>query len=295
MLLTKTIKIKIYNSNIRFYKEKYNCKSGDVVKVNIKDIPKNSHVMVNYSCDYCGKRQNPIRYCDYNHQNKDRITNKDCCEFCKIHKIQESNIFKYKTKNVMGVEEIYNKQKNSCLNSIGVLHPYQNKEILTKALKKAKITMYKNNTAPCSKQQRYLHFLLGGELNYPINTLNLDIAFPNEMIYIEYDGGGHDLQVKFGNITYNKQKTTQRKREYLLHSKGWKLIRIVSNKDYLPLQNDIIKLINKSKKYLNSGHSWCEINIDKHILYGTDIKYKYDCIPLQLIHKEVLNKININN
>lgn len=38
----------------------------------------------------------------------------------------------------------------------------QNTEIKKKAL----LTMQKNNTIPCSKQQKYLHKILGGELNY---------------------------------------------------------------------------------------------------------------------------------
>ena len=52
-----------------------------------------------------------------------------------------------------------------------------------------------------SKQQLYIHSLLGGELNYCTGKCFLDIAFLDEKIYLEYDGGGHDLSVKLGNMS----------------------------------------------------------------------------------------------
>ena len=54
-------------------------------------------------------------------------------------------------------------------------------------------TLSRNNTVNTSKQQIYLHNLLGGELNYANETPVLDIAYPDDKIYLEYNGGGHNL------------------------------------------------------------------------------------------------------
>lgn len=265
MLINKKYKIKIYNSNIKSYKKKYNCKSGDEIFVDISDIPIKSHIEVEWVCDYCNEKQKQKRYCDYTRHKLRNPLHKDCCEKCKGDKIKESNMKKYGLENVMQIKEFKNRQNESCFSNLGVYHPYQNKEILNKTLIKAKKTMYENNSAPCSRQQKYIHNVVGGELNFPINTLSLDIAFPKEKIYIEYDGGGHKLQINFGHITYNEYIKKQRKREYLLQSKGWRLIRIVSEQDLLPQAFIIKSMIKEAKEYLNSGHTWIEYNIDKSL------------------------------
>lgn len=95
----------------------------------------------------------------------------------------------------------------------------------------------------------------------------LDIAFPDQFIYIEYNGGGHDLQVKLGNITKEQFNTQETKRYNYLKSKGWKLIRITSSKDYLINDIDMKLIFNQSLELLENS-SWIEINIDELVMFN---------------------------
>lgn len=218
-------------------------------------------------------------------------------------KIKNTNLIRYGVENVYQNKIFQEKSKNTSLQKYGVFYTFQS-EIVKENIKlsnlqkygvestnslqevkdKQRYSLYKNNTAPCSAQQRYLHNLLGGELNYPIG-FNVDIAFLNEKIYIEYDGSGHRLSVKFGNMTNKEFNQRQIKRGYVLKRKGWKLIRIISNKDCFPNDEIIINLINQAKEYLNTGHSWFEINIDEGRLKCSQYEKDYDFGKLNKINK----------
>ena len=121
---------------------------------------------------------------------------------------------------------------------------------------------HKNGSAISSSQQLYLHDLLGGILNYPVGTASLDIAFPDEMIYLEYDGSGHNLSVKIGQMTQSEFDHRQRRRTYKLYRAGWRAIRIISSKDYLPHGSEILDLITQARKSIGAGSSFFEIDID---------------------------------
>jgi len=124
--------------------------------------------------------------------------------------------------------------------------------------------MYKNGTAPSSKTQRYLNSILKGELNYPIDKCRLDIAFPDKKIYVEYDGSGHDVSVTAYGASREKFDRNEIRRKAFLQSLGWKIIRIISRKDFLFEEKLILELIKDAEKYLNSSqHTWFEIDIDE--------------------------------
>lgn len=197
-------------------------------------------------------------------------------------KIKNNNIKKYGVNHPLkstNKSVILNKYKKTCFKRYGVQHSSQNKEIKRKTIISRNKSIYENESGPCSKQQRHIYNLINGELNYPIEYYNLDIAFPNEKIYIEYDGGGHNLCVKFGQVTQCEFNQKQARRYNYLKNNGWKLIRIVSNNDLLPNNFQLIELINKSKHYLlNNKNNWIEINIDKSLIkcsqYTKKIKLK---------------------
>ena len=86
----------------------------------------------------------------------------------------------------------------------------------------------------CSKQQRFLHKLLGGQLEYPVGKWRLDVAWPERMVYLEYDGGGHDLCVRRGVCSAEAFAAHGRRRYGALCAQGWRLLRIVSPHDLLP-------------------------------------------------------------
>lgn len=188
-----------------------------------------------------------------------------------------NNIKKYGYKHTLQLEEVKQKTKQTNLNKYGVEHLMQIKEIKDDRIKKSKQTMYKNGTGPCSKQQQYIHNIIGGELNYPVDNCLLDIAFPNEMIYIEYDGGGHGWYNK-REFSENYVKQLDIKRQKFLQNLDWKIIRIISKNDKLPNYNNLIDSIKNAKEYLlTTNHTWVEIDIDNN-------KYKCSQYEYELIN-----------
>jgi len=215
-----------------------------------------------------------------------------------------SNVIKNKSKQTSleryGVEcplqskEIRNKIINTNLIKYGCENPMQNEDIKLKQIN----TLYKNSSAQCSTQQRYIHQLIGGELNYPFYNILLDIAFPENKIYIEYDGSGHDLCVKLGTESQSDFDNRQIKRNYLLYRNKWKGIRIISKKDLLPNDNNIIEIIEIAKTYFNTGHSWIEFNIDNQLVKCSQFEDVFKYGELRKITKNMLyigGDFNFNN
>jgi very-short-patch-repair endonuclease len=181
-----------------------------------------------------------------------------------IEKSNQSKINRFGSTNPFTDDEIMNKAKETNIQKYGTEWHMQNDEIM----KKSKETMYRNGTAPCSRQQKYLHNLLGGELNYPIDNCSLDIAFPDSKIYIEYDGNGHDLSVKLGNTSEREFNRKEIKRYLFLKSKGWKQIKITSPVDYLPSDEVLIDEYKKAIEWLSlneKGHSHYNIEIGNKV------------------------------
>lgn len=206
----------------------------------------------------------------------------------------ETNIQKYGVKYPFQSEEIMNKVKLTHLKKYGS-NPIKNIKVKEKAeltnlikygvknvfsLKefqdKAKLSLYNNGTAPCSKQQAHIHNVVGGELNYPLLRYSLDISFVEEKIYIEYNGGGHDLQVKLGIITEKDFLVKEIIRNRLIKKEGWKRIEIISKKDLLPDDEILNNIMIKSKIIFNSGRSWIAFDIDED-----QYRFKDNCIKYE--------------
>lgn len=214
---------------------------------------------------------------------------------------------RYGVSHPMKNEEIKKKAQHVFIRKLGYTNPFDSKEIQYKIkktikekygvdnisqleeikIKKAE-TFYKNGTIATSRQQEYLWKLLGGELNYASNTPSLDIAFPNENIYIEFNGSGHDLCVYTGQMTREVFDNKEKRRYYYLKSKGWKAVFINSPQDYLPSDEIIIEEINKAKEWFQSNekyHSHYNINIGNKI---NDSKYG----KLRLIKEKDLKEVS---
>jgi len=129
-------------------------------------------------------------------------------------------------------------------------------------------TMCENGVINTSFNQKYLHYILGGMLNYPVKMYSLDIAFPEEKIYIEYDGSGHGLSAKLGARSEEEQKRIEIIRDKMLQEEGWKRIRIISKYDKLPNREETEKLINFCFAYLKHEGSWVHIDIDNNEIYS---------------------------
>ena len=76
-----------------------------------------------------------------------------------------------------------------------------------------------------------------------MSTLSLDIAFPEEQIYVEYNGGGHNLQVKLGKLSEKEFKIKEIRRYQYLKSLGWKQIEINSPNDCLPNDEELLSCV----------------------------------------------------
>lgn len=177
-------------------------------------------------------------------------------------------------------EEVKSKIRKTNIKRYGFPVTLQNPEIYQKGID----TKYKNSSQVSSRQQRYLHSILGGELNYPYYTASLDIAFPEEKIYLEYDGGGHELSVKLGTETQEEYDNRSRSRWYSLYRNGWKEIRIISLRDKLPSDKKLLLMIEEAREILESGRSWVTFNIDESFIETSKIKENYNFGELRNIY-----------
>jgi len=185
------------------------------------------------------------------------------------NKFTNTMIKKYGVKTPLESEDILNRMNKDIEEKYGVSNISQIEEV---KIKKAE-TFYKNGTIATSNQQRYVWKIIGGELNYSNNTPSLDIGFPNEKLYVEVNGSGHNLPVKTGWMTKDVFDSKERRRYYYLKNQGWNAIFINTPCDYLPSDNIILEEINKAKEWFKTEekcHSHYNINIGKLI---NDVNY----------------------
>lgn len=182
-----------------------------------------------------------------------------------VNKRKKTILDTYGVEKAMDIEGVKEKIINTNLERYGVKYTMQSEEVKSKVRK----TMYKNGTTSCSRQQEYLWKLLGGELNYPVSRLSLDIAFPNDKIYLEYNGNGHELKVRMGNISKEEFNKKEIRRYQYLKYNGWKLICINSYCDYLP-HDDILKI------EFNKALEWFKLDDKGHWHYNINIGNKLD-------------------
>lgn len=168
-------------------------------------------------------------------------------------KFEETMLSRYGSKQTMNVPELAERQRQSCFEHYGVYIPAQNPEVV----KKMRETMFKNGTAPTSNQQLYLCQLFSGQLNHPLGCYSLDIFIDRDNTVIEYDGGGHDLSVKYGNITSDEFHKREIIRSQYIKNAGLKLIRIISPTDLLPSDNILVQMYDFARSYFDStSHTW---------------------------------------
>ncbi len=251
--------------------EPFNRRFADHTFIMSKDIKDNKD-----ACENCRQSKQEEIFLD-----KYGVENPFMIEDVK-DKIKVSNNDKYGCDNPMFSDDIKERLRNSCIEKYGVDNPSKSEEVKQKIvdtmqerfgvdnimeLEKYRLkiadTLSKNNSVSTSKQQIYLHQLLGGNLNYAKDTPILDIAFPEEKIYLEYNGGGHDLCVKLGSMSENDFRNKELRRYHYLKDKGWKAIFIDSDNDLLPEDQVLIDIFNKGLKYLINDGFWIKFKINK--------------------------------
>ena len=205
-------------------------------------------------------------------------------------KIRESMHKKFGVDYALQSVEGQKRREATCIERFGVPHAMQCDEIKAKVAK----VYYVNGNVATSNQQRYLHMLFGGELNYPISYYNVDICLPDENMVIEYDGGFHDGRVKLGQLTQEEFNQKELIRSKIIKSEGYKIIRIKSNIDRLPQDVILLQMLYEAKQYFSKypNHSWIEYDIDKSIVRNAEHKngVQYDYGSLRKIKDSNLSE-----
>ena len=190
--------------------------------------------------------------------------------------------------NPFQLESVREKSKQTLQENYGenIMNPMQVKEIKNKVLDSFQF----NGTGPCSRQQKYIHFLIGGTLNKRVCNSLVDICFEEEKTAIEYDGGGHFLTDIFnGNKILSKEAILREKnREDSIVNKGYKVIRFIATKDRIPSDEIILNLIEEFK---NSDFKVVRINFEEGTIEKDyNKKLHYDFGKLRRITKEDLEQ-----
>ena len=207
-------------------------------------------------------RQTSLENWGYDSPSKSEIVKATRCK---------NNKEKYGYEFTLQVPQIRQRIKQTNLKKYGVSYITQVPEFNKKRME----TMFRNGTVCTSRPQRNIYDVLIGAnynvaLNYPIKNCFLDIAFLDIYCFCEYDGSGHDLDVKMGHITEEEFQQKETKRSYMLRNAGWKEIRIISSNDKFPDNNTLLNMINLAKEYLlNTDHTWIHINLDKQCFIFT--------------------------
>lgn len=215
-----------------------------------------------------------------------------CFELAEFRrKAKDTMLERYGVEYTAQSEELLEKMKHTNIERYGVEYAMQNDIFKEKARatnlerygseyimsipefqRKAADSLYINGNINTSIQQYNIYLLLKKkytqtQLNYPIgNNLHGDIVIDN--IDFEIDYGGHDLSVKFGTITQSEFLEKQIKRDKIVKSEGYKLIRLISDKERkIPTQEKLIEIFELSKKFFedNPERSWIEFHIEKGI------------------------------
>lgn len=113
MLIDKKIIIKVNSWNLKSYlKYGYECKVGDILEIDSKDISNGSNVKVNVKCSICDTIKN-ICYCDYIRN----ITNNNNIYFCSVrcrNMITNHTRLCKKCNNEKDINEFYKYKRGTC-------------------------------------------------------------------------------------------------------------------------------------------------------------------------------------
>lgn len=308
MLLTEYVEIEPNCKNFKHYKSLgYDCKVGKSIRVNVSDLTKGSHAIIDCTCDYCGDLID-MPYREY-YKKMQGIIPKIACYNCRGKKTAESNMSRYGVRSVSELPDYKEKVQKTCYDKYGVLnytqtdeykerykqtvynkYGYTNISQVPQFREKITQTYFNNGVVKTSKQQRYICDLYEGLLNYPIKYYNVDLYIKDDNIAVEYNGSGHWLSVKCESYTLNEFKKRETIRYKFIKGQGVKQMFITSRKDYLP-SDEILQLMLANAKCLfqNSLCHWVNYDIDNNLIRSSLNKdgLYYNFGKLRKIQKEV--------
>jgi hypothetical protein len=135
MILIDRLEIKVTNKNVGHYKSLgYDINSGDLVNINVSDLPETSKHKIDVSCDNCDQKYQ-ISYFSYLRNIKDDIYH---CKHCSGIRFKETSLEKYGVDHPLKLEKFKEKSKTTNLERYGVEYSIQNKEVKEKLKKTIK-------------------------------------------------------------------------------------------------------------------------------------------------------------
>jgi hypothetical protein len=190
VLISERVDIKIFSKNLQHYINKgYDCKVGDFINIDVKDLPKYSICNIEVMCDNC-KITKFIKYADFLTSNKNNIYH---CYNCRSIRNKQTNIKKYGVSNVFQLDDIKEKSKQTNLKKRGVEFASQCLETKNKKIETNK-KIYGTNYATqninvknkiietCKKRYNVNYSFLNDEVKNRIKkTLNENYGEDNPM------------------------------------------------------------------------------------------------------------------
>lgn len=164
-------------------------------------------------------------------------------------KIKAISLKKYGVEHYRQSQEVEAKRKQTCLEKYGV----DNFTKTEKMKKYSREIFAKNGLVNFSKAQKHICDLVNGQLNYLFHGYYLDILY-EDWLDIEYDGSGHDLRVKHGDMTQEEFGKKEKIRYAAIHSYGIKTLVIKGNtRDILPDDGLLLQTLNESIEHLRNS------------------------------------------
>ena len=160
----------------------------------------------------------------------------------------QSEIFKEKSKATclerynkeyyVQTDEFKEKSKQTSLKHYNCENPGQSIIVRQKKLE----TFRSHDYNVASKPQKHYNELFNGFLDYPVYGCLLDIAFPEDKIYVECDFKGHFYYSRASGLSELDMLYKDAKRDNVIVANGWKCIRYLNRSNDFPTDNDMILL-----------------------------------------------------
>ena len=160
-------------------------------------------------------------------------------------KIIETNLKVYGCENPQQNAEVKAKTERTCLELYGDTNVFGGKSSLRKEINEKQMQGKQgvNGGAFVSKNQLYLANLYNGEVNIQIGKYYLaDIFFREEKIYCEYNGSGHNMPVRCGEMTEEEFNRREQVRYFAIKGEGYKQFTIKYEYPHEKLPEDKILL-----------------------------------------------------
>lgn len=131
MIISKLVDVKIGSKNKKHYEDLgYISNYGDIITVNIKDVPKFSQVRISAKCFVCEEIKTP-KYCSYS-LSIEKGGFYYCSQKCSNIKVRMTNLERYGEEVPSKSKEVYNKMIQTNLDRYGVENPGEYKEFKDK-------------------------------------------------------------------------------------------------------------------------------------------------------------------